>query len=69
MQDCTLAEPGGPWRPTFALGRLEIKDLLYKSYTGHPRFYMFRALGSLQFSLEHSLGMLLNIVHGQVPKR
>ena len=63
MQDCTLAEPGGPWRPTFALGRLEIKD------TGHPRFYMFRALGSLQFSLEHSLGMLLNIVHGQVQKR
>ena len=23
---------------------------------GHPRFYIFGALGSLQFSLEHSLG-------------
>ena len=26
-----------------------------KSYAGHPRFYSFGALGSLQFSLEHSL--------------
>ena len=23
MQGCALAEPGGPWRLTFALGRLE----------------------------------------------
>ena len=23
LQGCALAEPGGPWRPTFALGRLE----------------------------------------------
>ena len=26
-----------------------------KSYAGHPRFYRFRVLGSLQCSLEHSL--------------
>ena len=26
-----------------------------KFYGGHPGFYRFRALGSLQFSLEHSL--------------
>ena len=25
---------------------------------GYPGFYRFRALGSLQFSLEHSLGMI-----------
>ena len=23
LQGCALAEPGGPWRPTFILGRLE----------------------------------------------
>ena len=23
IQGCTLAEPGGPWHPTFALGQLE----------------------------------------------
>ena len=23
IQGCTLAEPGGPWQPTSALGRLE----------------------------------------------
>ena len=54
-QGCALAEPGGPWCLTFALGRLEISDFSYKSYAGHPGFYSFRALGSLQFSLEHSL--------------
>ena len=49
-----LAEPGGPWRPTFAPGRLEMSDFSYKD-AGHPRFYRFRALSSFQFSLEHSL--------------
>ena len=53
---CALAEPGGPWHPTFVLGRLENLSFLYKSYAGHPRFYRVKALGSLQFSLEHSLG-------------
>ena len=32
-----------------------MSDFSYKSYSGYPRFYSFRALGSLQFSLEHSL--------------
>ena len=29
----------------------------YKSYAGHPGFHKFRALGSLQFSLEHRWGL------------
>ena len=37
------------------LGDYKISDFSYKSYAGHPRFYSFRALGSLQFSLEHVL--------------
>ena len=56
FQGCALAEPGGPWHPTFVLGRLENLSFLFKSYAGHPRFYRVKALGSLQFSLEHSLG-------------
>ena len=53
-QGCALAEP---WHLTFVLGRLEIKITVfsYKSYAGYPGFYKLRALGSLQFSLEHSL--------------
>ena len=37
-----VAEPGGPWHPTFALRQLEnilISDFSYKSYAGHPSFY------------------------------
>ena len=34
-----------------------MSDFSDKFYTGHPRFYSFRALGSLQFPLEHSLGV------------
>ena len=37
------------------LGDYKILGLSYKSYAEHPRFYRFRALGSLQFILEHSL--------------
>ena len=48
-QGCTLAAPGGLWCLTFALGQLE------KSDAGHPRFYKFRAVSSLQFFLQHSL--------------
>ena len=51
IQGCALAEPSGPWRLTFALGRLEnLIFFSYKSYAGHPRFYSFGELGSLQFS-------------------
>ena len=46
-QGCALEEPGGPWCPTFVLGRLK--------NAGHTGFHKFRALGSLQFFLEHSL--------------
>ena len=42
---CPLAPNFCPWATS-------------KSYAGHPRFYSFRALGSLQFSLEHSLEYL-----------
>ena len=37
------------------LGDYKILGLSYKSYAEHPRFYRCRALGSLQFTLEHSL--------------
>ena len=37
------------------LGDYKILASSYKSYAEHPRFYRFRALGSLQFTLEHSL--------------
>ena len=36
------------------LGDYKILGLSYKSYAEHPRFYRFSALGSLQFTLEHS---------------
>lgn len=37
------------------LGDYKILVVSYKSYAEHPRFYRFRTLGSLQFTLEHSL--------------
>ena len=46
-QGCALVVSSSPWHLTFALGQLEI--------TGYPGFHGFRALGSLQFSIEHSL--------------
>ena len=55
MQGCALAELGGPWRLTFAFGRLENLRFFIQIICWHPRFYSFRALGSLQFSFEHSL--------------
>ena len=54
-QGCALAEPGGPCRPTFALGRLENLRLFIQITCWHPGFYWSRVLGSIQFSLEHSL--------------
>ena len=35
-QGCALAEPGGPWGLTFALGQLGNLAFSYKSYAGHP---------------------------------
>ena len=40
------------------LGNYKILLFSYKFYAGHPEFYRLRALGSLQFSLEHSLDSL-----------
>ena len=57
FQGCAQAEPSGLWRLTFALRLLEnlIFFIQIIIYAGHPRFYSFGALGSLQFSLEDSL--------------
>ena len=44
VQGCALAEPGGPWRLTFALGRLE--NLRF--------FHTNHMLGTLDFTVsEH----------------
>ena len=38
-QGCALAEPGGPWQLTFALGGLEnLRFFIQIIYAGHPRF-------------------------------
>ena len=59
FKGCALAEPSGPWGPTFPPEWLRsLIFFLYKSYAGQPRFYRFRTLGFLQFSLEHSLGLI-----------
>ena len=42
-----------PFFNSWATGKSSIFS--YKSYAGHPGFYRFRALDSLQFFLEHSL--------------
>ena len=60
-QGCALAEPGGPWCLTFALGRLgNLSFFIQIICWAYARFYIFSALGSLQFSLEHSLGFILS---------
>ena len=65
LQRCALAEPA--WRLTFAVGWLEnLRFIIQINYAGHPRFYSFRALGSLQFSLEHSL-VLFQIKYSGTP--
>lgn len=35
FQGCSLDEPGGPWGPTFGLGRI-LSVLSHKSRAGHP---------------------------------
>ena len=47
--------PVTPGAQLLHLGDYKILVVSYKSYAEHPRFYRFRALGSLQFTLEHSL--------------
>ena len=57
-QGCALVEPSGPWCLTFVLGRLENLSFFIEIICWAPGFHKFRALGSLQFFLEHSLGNL-----------
>ena len=53
-QDCALTVLGGPMGG--AMGDQQILAIFTeKSYTAHPGFHRFRALGSLQIFLEHNL--------------
>ena len=52
---------------TFALRQLENLTFCYKSHAGGPRFYWFRALGALHFSLEHSLGVEVCAISRRLP--
>ena len=61
-QGCALAEPGGPWRLTFALGRLKISDFLYKSYAGHHRISQFQSTGLPSIFLRAQPWLLGSIV-------
>ena len=55
FQGCALAEPSGPWRLTFAPGRLENLTFFIQIICWAPEILQVQSLGSLQFSLEHSL--------------
>ena len=57
QQACALVEPSGPWCQTFTLRWLENLIFFSYKYTRCQGFHSFRALGSLQFSLQHSLGI------------
>ena len=57
QQACALVEPSGPWCQTFTLRWLENLSFFSYKYTRCHGFHSFRALGSLQFSLQHSLGI------------
>ena len=46
-----------PLAPNFCSWATRKSHFFIQSYAGHPWFYSFRALGSLQFSLEHSLAL------------
>ena len=48
-------KPVVPGPQLLLLGNQKISDISYKLYDGHPRFYRFKSLGSLQFSSEYSL--------------
>ena len=46
-----------PLAPNFCSWVIRKSYFLHTNHAGHPRFYSFRVLSSLQFSLEHSLVM------------
>ena len=52
---------------TFALRQLENLIFLIQITCWGPRFYWFRALGALLFSLEHSLGVEVCAISGILP--
>ena len=55
-QGCSLAAPGGPWRPTFAHRQLRNLSFFMKSICWAPWISQFQSTGlTLQFFLEHSL--------------
>ena len=77
MQGCALAEPGGPWRLTFALGRLEnlrffIQIICWEPLilqfqsTGLPSIFLYR-LAMCMFKINFAKIIILFILnsHGQ----
>ena len=52
---CSSNSGAGPWHLMFALGRLTNFTFLIKSMCWALGFHSFRALGSLNFFLEHRL--------------
>ena len=56
-RSCALAAPGGHW---CLHACNSCSQGTRQSYAGHPRFYGFRTLGSLQFFLQQSLIWKLN---------
>ena len=59
MKASVLSEPGGLWRLTFALGQLENLPSFTQSYTGYPRFYMFRAPASTTWPVNNCLQIMI----------
>ena len=45
VQGCALAEPGGPWRLTFALGRLGNLSSFIQIICGAPQILQFQSTG------------------------
>ena len=45
FQGCALAEPGGPWRLTFALGRLENLRFFIQIICWAPQILQFQSTG------------------------
>ena len=59
FQGCALRVPGCLRRLTFAFGRLDKLTFSCKLYAGHHEPQSLEPLGSLEFSLEHSLVTLV----------
>ena len=55
LQISRLCSSRAWWPPAPTFCQLENTPSLTQWYAGHPRFYRFRELGALQWTLEHSL--------------